>query len=43
MESKWLVWSLVGLGIILLVLNLFIGGDSAPFFLCYGSDPDLTP
>ena len=30
MESKWLVWSLVGLGIILLVLNLFIGGDSAP-------------
>ncbi|MBY0537770.1 hypothetical protein K2P47_00015 [Patescibacteria group bacterium] len=30
MGSKWLVWSLLGFGIILLVLNLFIGGDSAP-------------
>lgn len=30
MESKWLVWSLLGFGIILLILNLFSGGDSAP-------------
>jgi hypothetical protein len=29
-ESKWGVWGLLGLGIILLILNLFSGGDSAP-------------
>ncbi|MFN3692959.1 MAG: hypothetical protein ACK4SL_02560 [Candidatus Paceibacteria bacterium] len=29
-QSKWMVLGLLGLGIILLILNLFVGGDSAP-------------